>query len=66
MDEQIKSGIGDNPNTLKDLLASDENIETRYGNSEFIEIVKNSLKALSDKERYILLLRFDVIKEISK
>ena len=66
MDEQIKSGIGDNPNTLKDLLASDENIETRYGNSELIEIVKNSLKALSDKERYILLLRFDVIKEISK
>jgi RNA polymerase sigma factor (sigma-70 family) len=64
MDEQLKVGNGDNPNTLKDLLASDENIEVRYGNSEFIEIVKNSLKALSDKERYILLLRFDVIKEI--
>lgn len=64
MDEQLKVGNGDNPNTLKELLASDENIEVRYGNSEFIEIVKNSLKALSDKERYILLLRFDVIKEI--
>ena len=64
MDEQLKVGNGDNPNTLKDLLASDENIEVRYGNSELIEIVKNSLKALSDKERYILLLRFDVIKEI--
>ena len=64
MDEQLKVGNGDNPNTLKELLASDENSEVRYGNSEFIEIVKNSLKALSDKERYILLLRFDVIKEI--
>lgn len=64
MDEQIKAGNGENNNTLKDLLVSDENIETRYGNSEFLLLVKNALKSLSEKERYILLLRFDVIKEI--
>lgn len=64
MDEQIKSGGGENTNTLKDLLVSDENIETRYGNSELLNLVKNALKSLSEKERYILLLRFDVIKEI--
>jgi len=64
MDEQIKSGGGENTNTLKDLLVSDENIETRYGNLELVSLVKNALKSLSEKERYILLLRFDVIKEI--
>jgi RNA polymerase primary sigma factor len=64
MDEQIKAGNGENNNTLKDLLVSDENIETRYGNLEFLLLVKNALKSLSEKERYILLLRFDVIKEI--
>jgi RNA polymerase sigma factor (sigma-70 family) len=64
MDEQIKAGNGESSNTLKDLLVSDENIETRYGNSEFLLLVKNALKSLSEKERYILLLRFDVIKEI--
>jgi len=64
MDEQIKAGNGESSNTLKDLLVSDENIETRYGNLEFLSLVKNALKSLSEKERYILLLRFDVIKEI--
>ena len=64
MDEQIKGASGDGNNTLKDILVSDENIETKYGNVELINLVKNALKNLSDKERYILLLRFDVIKEI--
>lgn len=65
MDEQIKSGPnGEGNNTMKDLLVSDENIETRYGNSELVGLVKNALINLSEKERYILLLRFDVIKEI--
>lgn len=64
MDEQIKGASGDGNNTLKDMLVSDENIETKYGNVELINLVKNALKNLSDKERYILLLRFDLIKEI--
>lgn len=64
MDEQLKSANGDGNNTLKDTLVSDENIETKYGNVQLISLVKNALKNLSDKERYILLLRFDVIKEI--
>lgn len=64
MDEQLKGASGDGNNTLKDMLVSDENIETKYGNVELINLVKNALKNLSDKERYILLLRFDVIKEI--
>ncbi len=64
MDEQLKSGNGEGNNTLKDQLVSDENIETRYGNSEMVHLVKNALMNLSEKERYILLLRFDVIKEI--
>lgn len=64
MDEQLKGASGDGNNTLKDMLVSDENIETKYGNVELVSLVKNALKNLSDKERYILLLRFDVIKEI--
>lgn len=54
----------DNNNMLKNVLVSDENIETKYCNHEMLAMVENAINMLTEKERYILLLRFDVIKEI--
>lgn len=65
IDETVKgSADNDNNTVLKNILVSDENIETKYCNSELLVIVEKALNMLTDKERYILLLRFDVIKEI--
>jgi RNA polymerase sigma factor (sigma-70 family) len=64
IDDNLKGSQSENNSTLKDMLVSDENIESTYANTELVELVKNALNMLNDKERYILLLRFDVIKEI--
>lgn len=64
IDETLRNSGSENTSTLKDLLVSDENIEMNYATTELISLVKNALNMLTDKEKYILLLRFDVIKEI--
>ncbi len=64
IDETLKNSGSENASTLKDLLVSDENIELKYATTELVSLVKNALNMLTDKEKYILLLRFDVIKEI--
>lgn len=58
------SGDNDNNNMLKHVLVSDENIETSYCNHELLAMVENAIMMLTEKERYILLLRFDIVKEI--
>lgn len=64
IDEQIRGGNEDNNLTIKDTLVSDENLEIKYENRELISLVKNALTNLTDKERYIILLRFNVIENI--
>lgn len=64
IDEQIRGGNEDNNLTIKDTLVSDENLEIKYENRELIYMVKNALTNLTDKERYIILLRFNVIENI--
>lgn len=66
IDETVRGSNEDSNVTMKDLLVSDENIEINYENCELVNLVKNALSGLSDKERYIILLRFDVINEIEE
>lgn len=65
LDEPIKS-TGEGQMSLKDVLAdsTDNGVESLFDSVHMIEIVKKSLAKLSDKERYILLLRFDVIDSV--
>lgn len=65
MNQPLKNG-GDEMgvNTLQDMIPSGENIESTFNNCEMVELVKNSLLSLTDKERYIILLRFGIIEEI--
>jgi len=66
MNQPLKShnGEADGVNTLQDMIPSDENIEIKFNNCEMVDLVKNALLSLSDKERYIILLRFGIIEEI--
>jgi RNA polymerase sigma factor (sigma-70 family) len=66
LDEQLKGTSEDRNITVRDTLVSDENIELKYETCELIGLVKNALAALTDKERYIILLRFNVIDDIKK
>jgi len=65
MNQPLKSS-GDEPgvNTLQDMIPSTENIESTFNNCEMVELVKNSLLSLTEKERYIILLRFGIIQEL--
>ncbi|MFA6049944.1 MAG: sigma-70 family RNA polymerase sigma factor [Candidatus Paceibacterota bacterium] len=69
-DEPIKSSGGQDseaPMTLKDIISStNPSLESVVDNAFLVESVKKSLLKLSDKEKYILLLRFDVINEVPK
>jgi RNA polymerase nonessential primary-like sigma factor len=64
--DETHNGSGDNDNSpmLKNVLLSDEDIETKYCNHEMLAMVETAINMLTEKERYILLLRFDIIKEI--
>jgi len=66
MNQPLKNNSGDidGTNTLQDMIPSDENIEIKFNNCEMVELAKNALLSLSDKERYIILLRFGIIEEI--
>lgn len=65
MNQPLKNS-GDEPgiNTLQDMIQSNESIENTFNNCEMVELVKNSLLSLSEKERYIILLRFGIIEEV--
>ena len=50
--------------TLKDVLPdSKENLEKAFDQIKLVDILEKGLTFLTPRERYILLLRFDVIKE---
>jgi len=73
LDEPLRghrSGDGDSP-TLKDVLSNSENnndndVELLFDGGTILHMLKRSLLKLSERERNILLLRFDVIKKVSK
>lgn len=68
LDEPIKINFNSNDSgivTLKDILTAEtKTIENIFDGATMVSIIKNSLEKLSPRERYILLLRFDVIKGI--
>lgn len=69
LDDTIKGhgGDGDGSMTLKDVLSKDEEgvgIEMLFDGGTMIKVMKSALLKLSERERLILLLRFDVIKTI--
>ena len=73
LDEPLRghrSGDGDAP-TLKDVLSNSEDnkdneVELLFDGGTILHMLKKSLLKLSERERNILLLRFDVIKKVSK
>lgn len=68
LDDTIRGhGDGDGSMTLKDVLSKDEEgtgIEMLFDGGTLIKVMKSALLKLSERERLILLLRFDVIKTI--
>lgn len=64
-DEPLKNQMGEGTLTLKDTVPEDpsKGLENVFNNALTIEIVKKALTKLSEREKYILLLRFDVLGE---
>jgi RNA polymerase sigma factor (sigma-70 family) len=53
---------GDRPGTLKEIIPEKKpGLDKIFDQAKLIEIFRDGLKSLTDRERYILLLRFDVI-----
>lgn len=70
VDEVIVSGHNSGSpekTSLKDLLTNDEAVgsDSITDYRTLVEIVKRGLKTLSERERNIILLRYDVIQEVS-
>lgn len=65
IDKPIGSKKSDSESgTLKDILPEDKPpLDRLFDQAKLVDIVRDGLKTLSDRERHILLLRFDVIDE---
>lgn len=62
------NGTSDNENTIKDLISNPDEVlmDVLTDQTKLLKVVKKSLNKLSDREKFILLLRYNVIDSVDK